>query len=171
MAMERISAFNLINQKPKLLKDHTITKKIPYIQFFTPVYYVDFGYVIRDIPVCYTVLIYNYGPINADISLLEDNKTSLLEKEIKIEFKPKTLTPGEKIDLFVVFAPTKRKCIQLNKKIEDIFRLTVKHGPIITVQIKGEVTLPTVSLEHQVLNFGKVYRGDVLRKTVVLTNK
>lgn len=172
MAMERIVAFNLVSQNPKLLKEHTNSKKYPYIPSFLPSpYIVDFGYIVRDIPVCYTILIYNYGPISADVRLLEDNKTALLEKEIKIEYKPKTLAMGESIDLYVLLSPTKRKCSEINQQIEAAFRLSIKHGPVVSVKILAEVTLPIVSLEHENLYFDNVYVGDVLRKSIILSNK
>ncbi|XP_048520745.1 hydrocephalus-inducing protein homolog isoform X1 [Dendroctonus ponderosae] len=171
MAMERIVAFNLVSENPKLLKEHTNSKKIPYIpSFFPSPYIVDFGYIVRDISVCYTILIYNYGPIAADIKLLEDNKTALLEKEIKIEYKPKIVAMGESIDLYVLLSPTKRKCLEVNQKIEAAFRLSVKHGAVITVKILAEVTLPVVSLEHENLYFESVHVGDVLRKSIILSN-
>ncbi|KAL1497016.1 hypothetical protein ABEB36_008047 [Hypothenemus hampei] len=171
MAKERIVAFNLIEANPKLLKDHTVRKKIPHIpQFYPTPYLVNFGYVVQDIPLCYTVIIFNYGPINADVKLMEDNKTALLEKDIKIEFKNKILRLGESVELYVIFAPTRRKYGELNKKIEDKFRLMVKHGPVITVQIKAEVTFPKVCLEREELIFQGVYCGEVLRKTIILHN-
>ncbi|XP_050309669.1 hydrocephalus-inducing protein homolog isoform X2 [Anthonomus grandis grandis] len=171
MAMERLAAWNLIKKNPKLLRQHTIQRKVAYIpEFFPSAYLVDFGYVIRDLPVCYTVMIYNYGPVKADVKLLEDNKTALVEKEIKIEFRNGNLQPGESTALYVIFAPTKRRCTKINQIVADKFKLCVRHGPIITVEVTATVTLPVLMLDHEELIFDQVYCGDALRRSIVLTN-
>ncbi|KAF7287159.1 hypothetical protein GWI33_002530 [Rhynchophorus ferrugineus] len=171
MSMERIQAWKHVSANKKILNTHTFLKKVINVPDFVPSpYLVDFGYTVRDVPVCYTVTLYNYGPIKTDVKLMEDNKLSLVEHEFKIEFKDVVLFPGESAQLYVVYSPTLRKCPVLDTEVSDTLCIRVRHGPIITLQLKAVVTLPTVEVQHEVIQFNKVHCGSSLRKTVILSN-
>lgn len=171
MAMERVEAYNTISRNSNLLKEPMREQPNSIPQIFPSPYVIDFGYVVREVPVCYTVKLLNYGPLSIEIKLVEDNKSELVEKELKIEFKPRLLASNESMLFSVVFMPTSRRYPELNKRIEVSFRLKIKRGPIITVKIMAEVTLPVISILHEELIFKNVYCGDVLRKSIVLSNE
>lgn len=172
MAMERMEAYNTISKSSNLVKESIMSEQPNSIpQFFPSSYVIDFGYVVREVPVCYTVKLLNYGPLSIDIKLLEDNKRELAEKELKIEFKPRLMAPNELMLFSVVFSPTTRKYPELNKNLEAFIRLRIKRGPIITIKILAEVTLPVINILHEELHFNNVYCGDVLRKSIILSNE
>lgn len=166
MAMERVEAYNTIS-KISIMSEQP--NSIP--QFFPSPYVIDFGYVVRELPVCYTVKLLNYGPLSIEIKLLEDNKSELKEKDLKIEFKPRSLAPNESMLFSVVFSPTTRRYPELNKKLEAFIRLRIKRGPIIIIKILAAVTLPVVNILHDELHFKNVYCGDVLRKSIIFSNE
>lgn len=77
LSIERVLANQHVCMNPSVLIDHTFKQKtmiIPHLMM--PPYLIDFGYVVFDNIVHYSVLLLNYGPINSYVKLkrFSDNK-------------------------------------------------------------------------------------------------
>ncbi|KAF2897302.1 hypothetical protein ILUMI_08873 [Ignelater luminosus] len=140
--------------------------------FQTPPYLVDFGYVILDTAVHYTVLIFNYGPINADVKPVPigGKKSGLEESGLAIQFKRTSIHVGDTKELFVIFHPTVENYTKLDYELRFPFYLDVGHGPRIPIEIRAVVTVPTITPKLTVLEFGELRCGDCLKKALVLQN-
>lgn len=95
--------------------------------FQTPPYLVDFGYVILNTVVHYTVLIFNYGPINADVRLVPvgNKKQGLQQSGLAIQFKRSIIHAGDTKELFVIFHPTVENYTTLDYELRFPFYLDV----------------------------------------------
>lgn len=109
MIFERFLLNKYLEENPKILNDHLFKQKIINIpHYFTPEYTVDFGCVILENPVCYTILITNYGPEPTNIVFLKDPKMGLEAKEFKFEYKNRILQDEEVMEFYILFCPTEK---------------------------------------------------------------
>ncbi|KAG5865676.1 hypothetical protein JTB14_020627 [Gonioctena quinquepunctata] len=170
LAIERLLLNEHIAERIDILTEHTVTCKIDRIPEFTvPAYLLDFGYVILNQPVCYTVLIMNSGSVTIAVKKKE-SFSRLDENEIKIEFKTRKLEVGQMAELFVIFGPTDRKFGQEEKCIKERFHLKVNHGAIVPIIIRATVTRPSIRIKHCCIDFGAIKFGTVLRRAIIIEN-
>lgn len=156
---------------PSILHSHTFTRKSKIIpDFKTPPYVLDFGYVVVETSVCYTVLLLNYGPTETEISLVK-NGISLEKNKFKIEYTPKKLNVGATTELYVIFCPTLKRYPDPDVNVKESFSLIVSHGATTPIIINATVTLPRLTCEFYYIDFGAVYIGNCLRKSITIKNE
>ncbi|XP_074027129.1 hydrocephalus-inducing protein homolog isoform X2 [Leptinotarsa decemlineata] len=171
LAMERTLLNQYIANNKGILERHTVERKTDLIPDFTvPPYNLDFGYVNVDKPVCYTVLILNYGSMRSSVKLVDTRDPGLESNGFKIEFKSQKLDVGAMTELFLIFRPVREIFGLEDKYVEKSFTLKLSHGGLIPVAIKATVTSPKIKLKYSCIDFGSVKLGTVLRRSILIEN-
>ncbi|CAG9825502.1 unnamed protein product [Phaedon cochleariae] len=153
------------------ISTQSVTRKVDTIsEFIVSPYLLDFGYVIMNKPVCYTVLILNCGPVDTEVRLEEINRSRLDNNELKIEFRTKRMGVGDMTELYVIFSPTRKRCGPHERCIEECIFLTVKNGGKIPILIRATATIPTMNIGYSCIEFGTVKIGSALRKSIIIQN-
>ncbi|XP_072381898.1 hydrocephalus-inducing protein homolog isoform X2 [Diabrotica undecimpunctata] len=171
LAIERMFINDYLRNNYNRLRYHCVTRKYKLIpNFKVPHYKLDFGHVVVDRPVCFTVLIINYGPEPTTVHKMKSNLSSLSNNQMFVEYKNKTLGVGEIGELYVVFKPRKEYKIFDDRYVQDYLFLGVNHGAMIPIIITATISLPRFRFHKKCLDFGAVKVGNVLKKSVVIEN-
>nr|CAH7720449.1 unnamed protein product [Callosobruchus chinensis] len=160
LALEREILNQTLTSSMDAMQEHTIARKDHSIpNFMPPPYTLDFGYVILGKPVCYTVLIENYGPVETVVCIRSGKKAH----SMSVEFKPRKLGVGEINQMCVICSPTVEEFGLEDGVIEKVCKLTVRHGGLIPISIKAKVTTPRVDLGYESIDFELVKVGCAFR--------
>uniref|UniRef100_A0A6P7FKJ2 Hydrocephalus-inducing protein-like n=1 Tax=Diabrotica virgifera virgifera TaxID=50390 RepID=A0A6P7FKJ2_DIAVI len=171
LAIERMFINDYLRNNYSRLRYHSVSRKYKLIpDFKVPHYKLDFGHVVVDRPVCFTVLIINYGPEPTTVHKMKSNISTLSNNQMFVEYKNKVLGVGEIAELYVVFKPRKEYKIFDDRYVEDYLFLGVNHGAMIPIIITATISLPRFRFHKKCLDFGAVKVGNVLKKSVIIEN-
>lgn len=126
MAMQRIIVAKSIDDLSNTLISHTVLKAsqgLPDVS--VPPYLIDFGYVINNTEVHYTVLIQNYGPVNVEPHIKIQNRKKANELGFKFQYKKGCLSVGGITPLTISFHPSKEKFKEMEHKVNQSFLFVV----------------------------------------------
>ncbi|XP_046586478.1 hydrocephalus-inducing protein homolog isoform X2 [Neodiprion lecontei] len=168
MAIERLLFIEYVRDNPQLLEKHDAAiKKRDALSLLVPEYVIDLGYIVVEQTACFSTLLFNYGPILADIRI----RKPLKKFGIYVQFdQGKPLPIGESTPLNVTFNPTRSKYTEQETIIEHTIYLEVSHGSTIPISIKATVTYPSLTVHTNYLSFGQVAVGNCMLIPVLLRN-
>ncbi|XP_046621350.1 hydrocephalus-inducing protein homolog isoform X2 [Neodiprion virginianus] len=168
MAIERLLFIEYVRDNPQLLEKHDAAiKKRDALSLLVPEYVIDLGYIVVEQTACFSTLLFNYGPILADIRI----RKPLNKFGIYVQFdQGKPLPIGESTPLNVTFNPTRSKYTEQETIIEHTIYLEVSHGSTIPISIKATVTYPSLTVHTNYLSFGQVAVGNCMLIPVLLRN-
>lgn len=172
LAIERMMACKHIQTNPLILSDHTLLQKTSCIpQFYTPPYFVNFGYVLPETLVHYTVLALNYGPTDVFMRLVNNfKKTGILNAGFTIQFSKVKLRVGETFPIHVIFFAPLEQYPERKHDLSYTIYLEVAHGPRIPISVNAVVTRPYVETSVDVLEFEEVLCGQSKMMNFILKN-
>ncbi|XP_046429295.1 hydrocephalus-inducing protein homolog isoform X1 [Neodiprion fabricii] len=168
MAIERLLFIEYVRDNPQLLEKHDAAiKKRDALSLLVPEYVIDLGYIVVEQTACFSTLLFNYGPILADIRI----RKPLNKFGIYVQFdQGKPLPIGESTPLNVTFNPTRSKYTEQETIIEHTIYLEVSHGSTIPISIKATVAYPSLTVHTNYLSFGQVAVGNCMLIPVLLRN-
>lgn len=157
----------------ELLNEHVIkTTRASQSDFVVPDYLLDFGPIILESSVCYTVLVLNYGPTMIEVKFNKQKSSSTFEEnDFRLEFRQRKFEVGQTAELFVLFKPTKKRYGSTEKSVEEYITLSVGSTSYIRIVIKAVVTMPRINLKYSILDFGQVDLGVGVRRSIVMKNE
>ncbi|XP_024138466.1 hydrocephalus-inducing protein homolog isoform X3 [Oryzias melastigma] len=132
-----------------------------------PEYILDFGFVIPGKDISKTVNVINNGLVPVSFHA---NCKRLAGTGFTAEFKKvKNLPCGETETFSVKFDPQRAKLKMGNACV--ILPIQVSGGPVVRVQLCAEVTMPTITVSENTLQFDTVQHGNCQMKTMQLSNQ
>ncbi|XP_060535556.1 hydrocephalus-inducing protein homolog [Cylas formicarius] len=133
MSIERVLACKHITANKNVLREHCVSKKSFHIpKFHVHPYVIDFGDVVRDVTVCYSVLIHNYGPVKTEVKLVERERSLLESKGFRVEFSKRLFAPEESAAIYIYFSPSGYP--NDIHRVNEVAHLRVKHGAIVSLK-------------------------------------
>ncbi|KAJ8920877.1 hypothetical protein NQ315_015670 [Exocentrus adspersus] len=170
LSVERLLLEEQLFDHPEIIQDHTIRRKVRHIpNFEIPAYSLDFGYVVVERPVCYKIVLLNYGPVETEIKMTKAGANSEASP-FKIGFRAKRLSVGEVLHFYVIFSPKQKKFPILDAKVMETIFISVTHGATIPIMLNATVTIPHLSVAQTSIDFGMVHIGQCLRNGVAIRN-
>ncbi|XP_011690792.1 PREDICTED: hydrocephalus-inducing protein-like [Wasmannia auropunctata] len=171
MSIDRLLATRFIEENATLIK-HPIPHKNAVIpSLYTPTYIIDMGYIAIGLKTCYTTMIVNYGPWNADVTIKKLEKKQLENFGILVQFEKTMLAVGKIAYLTIIWQPTTAKYTERSTKEQHSIYLEVSRGSTIPLIIKSVITYPFVTVNTKLLDFRNVIVGECLMMNVLMKNE
>ncbi|XP_029109509.1 hydrocephalus-inducing protein homolog isoform X1 [Scleropages formosus] len=131
-----------------------------------PEYMLDFGYVIRNSVQTHTVKVTNTGPL--PVSFWADQRHLACSGFSTELDKVKNLPSGETETFEVKFDP-RGASLDLGEAV-SLFPIRIVGGPVVQVRLRATVTMPSLSVSTDTLQFGTIQCGLCKVVTVQLLN-
>jgi len=87
--------------------------------------FLDMGYIAIDVKTCYSTMIVNYGPWNAEVTIKKLEKKQLENSGILVQFEKTTLTIGKTTCLTIIWQPTAIKYCERSTREQHTIYLEV----------------------------------------------
>ncbi|KAG7229797.1 hypothetical protein INR49_012446 [Caranx melampygus] len=135
-------------------------------KFLLPEYDLDFGYVIPGKVITHTVNVTNTGSVPVSY---QANRKPISGTGFSAEFeRVKNLPCGETQTFTIKFDPQEAK-LQMGV-ISVVMPIKVVGGPLVQVRLRAELTMPSVTVSTDTLQFDTVQCGMCQMRTVQLLN-
>ncbi|CAH1188542.1 unnamed protein product [Phyllotreta striolata] len=152
------------------LKKHSIFRRCRVIpDFKVPPYKLDFGKVVIDTSMVFSLRITNISPEPTYVKVVKSSYSTLYALDMVIDYKPTMLGYGESFPMHVIFKPSSKRVTD-EKCVQETLDLEVSHGAIVPILISATICFPRVAFKHKSIDFGMVKIGNALRKTVIIEN-